>query len=252
MIVPKERNMKKTLYAIIAVCLAVSAAHVQSTEEIIKRLEANQAFDTSRIEARLEVSNRFGTTNNDFTAWSRKGGDALLEINSGPDAGQKVLRKQDNIYLFYPDADDVIWLKGSALRDSLMGSDFSYEDLTDDRTLLDRFTAELKGESTIDGRAVWLLTLTAKKRTETYAKQDLWVDKEFYVTIKSILYSQAGKALREMRAENIRTISGKNMPFTTIMTDLLKKNTSTTMRIIKAEINIPIAEKYFNREELSW
>lgn len=223
-----------------------------SAEDILRKLEENQAFDTSRIEARLSVMNRFGTTENGFTAWARRGGDALLEITSGPDRGQKVLRQKDNIYLYYPEADEVIWLRGTALRDSLMGSDFSYQDLTDDKTLLSRFTPELLGTETIDGAECWHLLLVAKTRAETYARQEIWVDKALSATRKAILYSAAGKALREMRASDFRTVADSTLPFTVVMSDLLKKNTSTTMTILKAEIHIPIGERYFNREELSW
>lgn len=225
---------------------------VPDAADILTRLERNQSWTTGVIEATLAVSNRFGVTDNAFTSWSRKGGDALIEITSGPDRGQKVLRQASNIYLFYPDADEVIWLKGTALRDSLMGSDFSYEDLTDDRTLLDRFSAELLGSETIDGADCWKLKLTAKSKKETYQIQEIWVDKSRNVQRKAILYSAAGKAIRSMAASDVREIGGRYLAYTTVMTDLLKKNTSTTMTITKAEIDIAIPDRYFNREELSW
>jgi len=225
---------------------------VPDAADILTRLERNQSWTTGVIEATLAVSNRFGVTDNAFTSWSRKGGDALIEITSGPDRGQKVLRQASNIYLFYPDADEVIWLKGTALRDSLMGSDFSYEDLTDDRTLLDRFSAELLGSEAINGADCWKLKLTAKSKKETYQIQEIWVDKSRNVQRKAILYSAAGKAIRSMAASDVREIGGRYLAHTTVMTDLLKKNTSTTMTITKAEIDIAIPDRYFNREELSW
>lgn len=225
---------------------------VPDAADILTRLERNQSWTTGVIEATLAVSNRFGVTDNAFTSWSRKGGDALIEITNGPDRGQKVLRQASNIYLFYPDADEVIWLKGTALRDSLMGSDFSYEDLTDDRTLLDRFSAVLLGSETIDGADCWKLKLTAKSKKETYQIQEIWVDKSRNVQRKAILYSAAGKAIRSMAASDIREIGGRYLAYTTVMTDLLKKNTSTTMTITKAQIDIAIPDRYFNREELSW
>ena len=234
---------------------AVSTAAAQAAPpvaEILRRLEANQVFETSRMEARLEASNRFGVTTSDFTAWSRRGGDTLLEITSGPDRGQKVLRQKTNIYLYYPDADEVIWLRGSALRDSLMGSDFSYEDLTDDRTILDRFDAELTGSEVIDGAACWTIRLTAKSRSETYARQDIWVDKEQFVTRRAILYSAAGRPLREMQSSDIRIVSGRPMAFKTVMTDLLRRNTGTTMTLLSVEINQSLNERMFSREALSW
>ncbi len=241
-----------TLFVALAAAPLAAQSGRATAESIVKRLEANQVFDTSRFEARLSVTNSFGTTDNDFTTWQRKGGDTLVEITTGPDRGQKVLRQGQNIYLFYPDADEVIWLKGTALKNSMMGSDFSYEDLTNDKTILDRFTVTLEGEEDFGGRPCWRLTLVAKTRAETYAKEELWVDKALDVTVHAILYSASGKALRDMVSSDIRPVGGKNLPYKTVMKDLLKKNSTTVMSIAKAEIDIPIPDRYFNREELSW
>lgn len=238
----------------LALLLAVplSAQSADDAQTIVRKTETNQVFDTAIIEAKLTVTGKFGKTDNEFTSWSRRGGDTLVEISSGPDRGQKVLRQGPNIYLYYPDADEVIWLKGSALKNSVMGSDFSYEDLTNDKTLLDRYSAALGGTEDVEGTQCWRITLTAKTRSETYAKQEIWVDKERYVTLRAIMYSASGKAMRDMVSTDVRNVSGKYLAFTTTMRDLLKKNSTTVMEIARAEINIPIADTYFNREQLSW
>jgi outer membrane lipoprotein-sorting protein len=246
--------MNRRQFAALAAAIAIAAttAYAETPEEILAKLEANQVFATASIEATLTVSSTFGTTVNGLRTWSRKGGDTLIEILTGPDKGQKILRQGDNVYLYYPDAEEVIWLKGSALKDAMMGSDFSYEDLTNDRALVERFSATLIGEEEIDGVACHRLVLVAKRKTEPYPKEELWVDSKLYVTRKAILYSASGKALRELSAQNVRAIDGKRVAFTTLMRDLLKKNTSTEMRITKAEIGLPIPASKFNREDLSW
>ena len=251
------RIIKAALIAATAVIASVAGsapleAEDLSVGDIIKKLEANQVYDTSSMDAKLAVTNRFGVTMNEFTVYSRKGGDTLVVITAGPDRGQKVLRQKKDIYLYYPDAEDVIWLKGSALKDSMMGSDFSYEDLTDDGTILGRFDAELLGSETFDGAQCWRVMLTAKTKTETYAKQELLVDAETFVTRHALLYSAAGKPIREMTSSDVRAVAGKNIPFTSVMKDLMKKNTSTEMKLTRVEIGIPLSGKYFNREELSW
>ncbi len=239
---------------VIAAFAAGSAAPLvaESAEDIVAKMESNQIYTTAKSGIKLAVTNKFGVTQNEFTTYSRKGGDVLIAITSGPDKGQKVLRLKQSVYLYYPDAEEVIWLKGSALKDSMMGSDFSYEDLTNDRTILSRYGVESLGTETVDGVDCARVMLTAKTRNETYARQELWIDTRTYVARKSILYSASGKPIREMVASDIRTVSGKNVPFKSVMRDLLKKNSSTEMTIESIEIGLPLAEKYFNREELSW
>jgi hypothetical protein len=241
-----------TALACLIAPVAVFGEGTETVESIVRKLEANQVFDTSTLDARLSVTNRFGVTESVFRAWARKGGDTLIEITAGPDRGQKVLRQGPNVYLYFPEAEDVVWLKGSALKDSMMGSDFSYEDLTKDGSILGRFDATLEGNEVFDGAECYRVRLVAKTRNETYAREDLLVDARRFVTRKAILYSASGKPIRELVAADVRTVSGKNVPFTTKMRDLLKKDSVTEMTIERIEIGIPLPDSYFNREELSW
>ncbi len=244
--------MLTTILSFILVPLAARAEETETVESIVRKLEANQVFDTSTLEARLSVTNRFGVTGNAFRAWARKGGDTLIEITNGPDRGQKVLRQGANVYLYFPEAEDVVWLKGSALKDSMMGSDFSYEDLTKDGSILGRFDATLEGKEVFDGADCYRVRLVAKTRNETYAREDLLVDARDFVTRKALLYSASGKPIRELVAKDVRTVSGKKVPFVTTMRDLLKKDSVTEMTIEAIAIGLPLSDSYFNREELSW
>jgi len=257
----QKRHAKKLLAALFAGALAISAAHAQDgaakdnaarAEDAVRRMEDNQTHATSVARLRLDVANSFGVTSNEFTTYSRKGGDVLVVITAGPDRGQKVLRQKGNIYLYYPDAEEVIWLKGSALKDSIMGSDFSYEDLTDEGTVTDRYSVAYTGDETLDGTPCIRVTLTARTRNETYAKEELWIDAKLFVARKTILYSASGKAMRQLLSSDVRNVSGKNVAFLSVMKDLLKKNSETKMSIVSMEVGNPIPAKYFNREELSW
>ncbi|MCI1208449.1 MAG: outer membrane lipoprotein-sorting protein [Treponema sp.] len=221
-------------------------------DTIIDRLEANTVYDTAVAESTMSTTDRFGTTESSFKSWSRRNGDTLLEIDKGPDRGQKILRKGASVFLFYPDAEEVIRLQGSALKDSLMGSDFSYEDLTGENTIRDRYDSELIDTQTVDGHTCYHLMMTAKKRSETYRKQELWVDTELYVTVRAVLYSASGRALRELHSAGIKKIDGFNIATKTTMKDLLKKNSSTELTLENIVINRPIDDKLFSRENLTW
>jgi len=187
-----------------------------------------------------------------FTSWNRKNGDTLIEINTGIDKGQKILRQGSSIFLFYPDAEEVIRLSGSAMKDSLMGTDFSYEDLTGENTIKARFTCELLGTEKINNTECYHIMMIAKKRTETYQRQEAWIDTKKFVALKTIVYSASGKALREMYASDIRLVSGYTVAFKIEMQDLLKKNSTTEMTIKELKLNTPIENKLFTRENLTW
>lgn len=232
--------------------LLAQAEQIPDIETIIDRLEYNQVFESSKSSATLTVTNNLGIVESSFESYALKNNDTLVVINTGPDRGQKVLRQGESIFLYYPDAEEIIRLQGSALRNSMMGSDFSYEDLTGDNSIRAKFTYEFLGTEIIDGKPCYHVVFTAKSRREIYQKEELFIDAELFAPRKTILYSASGKALREMYSTDFRTVAGRNIAYSTLMTDLLKKNSTTLMELIDVEIDIPLDADLFSRENLLW
>ncbi|MFW6223714.1 MAG: outer membrane lipoprotein-sorting protein, partial [Spirochaetota bacterium] len=103
--------MKRIALLALMALVPVVGALTQSAEEIIRRLEANQTHETSRTEGRMVIHDRFGRRTTEFIMFARGSDDALIEFTSAEEAGQKVLRTDDEIYLFYPDASELIRLQ---------------------------------------------------------------------------------------------------------------------------------------------
>src|SRR4030042_3495303 len=122
-----------------ALLLAAAAAFPQSAEEIVRRLEANQRFRTQEAEGSLIITDRFGSRTKTFLSWAEGQERMLLAFTNVEEKGQKILRLKDEIYLYFPEAEEVGRLQGAALKESGMGSDFSYEDLTGETSLLDLY-----------------------------------------------------------------------------------------------------------------
>jgi outer membrane lipoprotein-sorting protein len=220
--------------------------------EIVRRMEKNQVHKTAESQGSIVITDRFGPRTKTFKASSMGTDKMLIEFTNLEEAGQKILRSGDEIYLYFPEAEEVIRLQGSGLKDSVMGSDFSYEDLTGEKGLLDLYTVEMEGSEKVDGRDCFILKLTGKKKDIAYPLQRMWVDSELFVTRRASYFSLSGKPLKEMTVSEIREVSGKNIPTRLEMRDLMKKNTSAVFQISKITIDAPIDPKIFTREELSW
>lgn len=243
--------MKQVLALLLSVFTAVEIS-ATDIDTILSRFESNTVYDTAYAESTMTATGILGTTESSFKSWNRRNGDTLIEIDKGPDRGQKILRQGSSVFLFYPDAEEVIRLQGSALKDSLMGSDFSYEDLTGEKSIRDRYTGSLIGTDSVDGRSCYHVVMTAKSSRETYRRQELWIDAELYVSLKTVLYSASGRALRELHSREIKNINGFNIAVKMIMQDLLKKDSTTVLTIENIVINKPIDDKVFSRENLTW
>lgn len=245
--------MKKNITIVLVLLFTVLlSAQNLSVSSILEKYENNMKHTTSIIKAQINTTDSFGTTKQTFEIYSRNNGDTLIVIIDGPDKGQKILRLENSLFLFYPAAEEVVRLTGSALKESIAGTDFSYEDLSGDKTISQNYTTTLKGIETIEENECYVIELTAKKKTLSYQKQTLYIHKENFTAVKTIVYSASGKPLREIISSNVQNISGIFIAYNTTVIDLLKKNSKTEMQIQNIKLNEDIPPQYFSREGLTW
>lgn len=246
------RFARVALAAGLLALVSAAGAAAQSAEEIIRRLEENQVHETSRTEGRMEIHDRFGERVSTFIGWARGEEEALIEFTSAAERGQKVLRTNDEIYLYYPDASRLIRMQGSALRESMLGSDVSYEDMTGNKGLLDSYRARLTGEERIDGNRCYVIELTATSRDVAYPKQVIWVDTELYVMRRAEQYALSGRHLKTIEVNEVMRVAGKVFPKVMRIEDKLKRNSYTRFVLEEAEIGIELPANIFSLEQLSF
>lgn len=245
--------MRRTIYLILAFALASSCgASAITAEQIIENVERNQINEQERIEGSMTINDRFGSRVKTFVSYAAGEDRMLLEFTNPEERGQKILRLEDEIYLYFPEAEEVIHLQGSALKESVMGSDFSYEDMTGEGDLLDQYAVTLLGEETIDGRKHYHLELEARKRGLAYPKQEVWIEEERWVMTRANAYSLSGRLLKEMELGDVRQVAGKYVPHYIIMRDAMKRSSSTEMRIEEIDLAADLPPDVFSLEELTW
>jgi len=221
-------------------------------EEIIRKADEIQVFKTSEASGEFQIKDRFGVKVSTFNSWSRGTNESLIEFTSKAERGQKVLRTENELYLFYPDAEELIRMQGSMLRQSMLGSDISYEDMTGGKDRISQYNVILKGEENINGNDCYVLIMTAKVRTVPYPKEKLWIDKETFLVWKAEYYTKSDRLLKEMETLDTQIINGRTIAIETRIVDKMKTDTETIMFISNIKINIPIDDSMFSLEELAW
>ncbi|MFW5695425.1 MAG: outer membrane lipoprotein-sorting protein [Alkalispirochaeta sp.] len=245
------RHVATTFIAVLLPTV-MAAQSPPSAEDIVQRLEEHRTYDTSRAEMTMVVNDRFGERQSTMIAYSRGAEEALIEFTSPGERGQKVLRTENEIYLYYPDAAELVRLQGAALRESMLGSDVSYEDLTGGKTLLDTYDVSLDGEEEIDGHPTYRVDFEARRRNVPYPRQTMWIDQELYVARRTEQYALSGRHLKTVTASHIETVDDIPVPMQQVISDELKRNSSTTVRIEELEIGVALDNSIFSLEELSW
>lgn len=243
--------MKKLVLIFMVIMIPLNLFSI-TAEEIIDRLENNIVYDTSYMEGRMIINDRFGEKVSSFIGYSEGYDDSLIEFTSIEEEGIKILRTKNEIYLFYPEAEELIRMQGEALKDSILGSDVSYEDMTGNKSLLDSYDVILDGTENIDGSPCYKVLMTAKINDVPYYKQIMWIDTDYFIYRQIHKFSKSGRLLKEIAASDFRNINGKYISFYMVLKDTLKSNSSTEFIIDELEINIRLPRNIFSLEELTW
>ena len=241
-----------TLLAFLSVGILPLFSEALSGREILRRMQRNEIYKSMRSEGSWIIKDRFGTRKKTFKVYSLGTEKTLIVFTNPEEEGQKILRVGNEIYLYFPDAEEVIRIEGSAMRDSVLGSDFSYEDMTGQKDLLDSYDVRLEGEDTIEGKSYYKLRLKAKRPDVVYPMEELWVDKKNYALKRAYYYALSGRKIKELDIGEVSMIKGRAVPVHFLMRDLLKKDSQTEFIISKIEIDVHVDEKLFSLEELSW
>jgi outer membrane lipoprotein-sorting protein len=210
-----------------------------------KNLNANSRIMTSKMVVKGRRNNRTIESKN----WVVGTELAFTEYLSPPrEAGTKMLKIGEKLYTYSPQTDRVIQISGHMLRQSVMGSDMSYNDMMEDRPMEELYSATIEGLAILDGREHWVMVLNAKVKGLSYPKRRSWVDKEYLLPKKEELYAKSGKLLKTASLEGIKKIDGRWFPSKFVYKDELKRNSKGTEWIIdNIQFNKKIPDSRFSK-----
>lgn len=222
-----------------------------SAEEIIKKVDYNMTAETSIMESDMVIYGKRNSRTISSRGYSRGKFDSFTEyLAPEREKGTKMLKLKDYLWIYSPSSDRTIQLSGHMLRQSVMGSDLSYEDMMEDRALLDMYSAKLEAEEVIDGRKMWVISLVAKVDDATYHSRKVWVDQEYYVPRQEELFAKSGQMLKKTVLSDIKKVGSRWYPHKINYKDVLKDGKGTDFIIKKVEINVPISDDVFTKASL--
>jgi len=195
------------------------------------------------MKSKMIVHGRRSTRTIESRNWVIGIDQAFTEYLSPPrEAGTKMLKLDDKLWTYSPQTDRVIQISGHMLRQSVMGSDMSYNDMMEDKPLQDLYEATLEGSININGRKHWIMLLEAKVKGLSYPMRRAWIDTEYLLPMKEELYAKSGKLLKTATMTGVKKIQGRWFPSRFIYKDELKRNSKGTEWVINEisfDINIP-------------
>ena len=226
-----------------------------SGEEIMELVDANQFYGSARFESDMIILDRGREIRKQMISYTVSDGTvthALSEFTNPRDRGTKYLLLDDELWMYFPDAEDLVRISGHMLEQNMMGSDFSYQDALESEKLTDLYTFEKTGEETYEGRRVYVLeAYAAPDSRPAYYHRRFLVDAERFVILKDEMYARGGRLLKEMITTKVEEVQQDRwMPMEMVMEDKLKAGSQTRLVITKLELDYEMPSGLFSLRSL--
>jgi len=251
MIILKEMINKTIILSVFFSGLFLCTYGQPDANAILQKIDDNLSSENRIFESSMTIHGRRASrtiTSRSYVAGDKK---SFTEYISPPrEQGTKMLKLENQLWIYSPSTDRTIQISGHMLRQSVMGSDLSYEDMMDDRKLTETYTAVVSGTGVTDERATWVLELKAKVDDVAYATRKLWVDKERFVPLKEELFAKSGQLLKRSVMSDVVQLEGRWFPMTVLYKDMLKQGDGTEFKVTDIKFNQDIPDYIFTKASL--
>ncbi len=235
----------------VSLALPLPAAAAGDARALLKAAFDNWRADSSHAVVDMKIKRSGSSRNLTMESWT-KGEDKALVRFTAParDAGNATLQLGNSTYVYNPKLNQVIKLPASAMTQSWMGSDFSYNDLSRSQKVVDDYTHRLIGTSSNGGKRVDIIEAIPKRgRPIVWGKQVIAVRSDG-VLVKVEYFDQVGKRVRVMTTDKIGVIGGRSYPLVLTMKTDAKPGQYTRITTKSAEFNISIPSYIFTQSNL--
>jgi hypothetical protein len=239
----------QTLFLFLVVPLASQTR--PTGDEILNRVDENMFTETRIAETRMVIHGVRERRTVVSKSWQRGTDESYTEfLAPARERGTKMLKLKNLLWEYSPQTDRTILISGHLLRQSVMGSDLSYEDMMDDPHLPDLYTATIAGQDTLYGRECWILDLKAKKEDIAYDHRRVWVDRGRDVVLKEQLFAKGGMLLKTVDVREVMKVQHHWLPKSVLYKDVLKNGDGTEFIMDSVDLNAEIPSYLLSKAAL--
>ncbi len=233
------------------IAITAQPALAQDARSILKGAFDNWRANSSHAVVEMKVKRSNGTRSMTMESWTQGDSKALVRFTQpARDAGNATLQLGNSTYVFNPKLNQVIKLPASAMTQSWMGSDFSYNDLSRSQKVIDDYTHKLLSTKSAGGKKIYVIEAIPKR-----GKPIAWGKQILSVRSDGVLYSveyfdQLGKRVRIMTADSIISLGGRPYPVVLTMKTDAKPGQYTRVTTKSASFDVTIPAYMFTKSNL--
>ena len=218
---------------------------------LLDRVDANAIAGNKILVAEMVIRGRRDSRSVKSRSWIQGTEKAFTEyLEPAREKGTKMLKLGDQLWTYSPDTDRTIAISGHMLRQSVMGSDLSYEDMMEDKRLRLVYDATITGEEVVLDRPCWVLDLVSRTGDAAYASRKVRVDKERFLVLKEERFAKSGRLLKTLEVRSAKLVQGRWVAAEAVFRDVLKQGEGTVFKIETIEFDAAIPEALFTKASL--
>jgi outer membrane lipoprotein-sorting protein len=222
-----------------------------SGDEILAKVDRNMFSEQKIAVSRMIIHGRRETRTVESKSWQRGTSESYTEfLAPAREKGTKMLKLKDMLWEYSPSTDRTIMISGHMLRQSVMGSDLSYEDMMEDPHLPNLYSASVASLDVLNGRECWALDLTARKEDIAYDHRQIWVDKERFVILRENLYARSGKLLKTAEVREVMRVQNHWLARSVLYKDAFKEGEGTEFHVDSVTLDADIPDYLFSKAAL--
>ena len=244
----------KNLFATIALLiLACQFGLAQNATDIVKRADDKMRGEKSSIsEMTMRIVRPTWERTISFKSWT-KGTDNSMTLVTAPakEKGQTFLKLDREMWSWNPTISRTIKLPPSMLSQGWMGSDYTNDDLLNQRSIVIDYTHEFIGEETLENRSCHKIELIPKPDAPVvWGKIIFWISKKDDLILKSEYYDEDEYLVKTELGHNIKSMSGRIITTQFEIIPAEEDNQKTIVDIKSIQFNTPINDSFFSIQNM--
>jgi len=229
--------------------LIAGSAFALTGDEILKKAEdALNAPKDRTVKQRMILIKSDGSEKERSIIAYQRGSDKRLVIFLAPADVKGVgflSLSEEQMYLYLPAFRKVRRIASHIKNEDFMGTDFSYEDMSETE-FTDEYSAKLEKEE----ENQYILELEPRSKADvSYSKLRMWIDKKTFVPVKTEYFSKQGNLIKRSVTENIKNMDGYWFPMKWTM-ETLKSGHRTILEMLEIKHDSGLSDKFFTQRNL--
>ena len=233
--------------------LITAGLQAQNATEIVKRADDKMRGENSGISTMsMQIIRPTWERTIEMKSWG-KGTEMSMVLITAPakEKGQSFLKVGREMWNWNPTISRTIKLPPTMLSQGWMGSDYTNDDMINQRSIVVDYTHEIIGSEKIEGRDCYIIELIPKENAPVvWGKIVLWISKIQDNVLKMEYYDEDEYLVKTELGKEIKNMNGRIIPTVYEVVPADEEGNRTIVTIKSIEFNAPIDDSFFSIQNM--